>query len=463
MNQENQHQGQKVINLRDIFFYVLKRWKILVILFIVGAVFGSGYSYYRMKKTTETNKVENRKANLQKLIDSNNTEAFDMERVVRYRSLKEAYETAVYNEDSDHRIKGGDEVWTATKTFYLTTNEANLNGVRSFLAGTLNRNDRLMNLYDSSGTDWTFEEFSSTLAITLKINDLPDNSISTLESSRDGSLTVRVWALEEETVQKYMDILMGYVSEAEEYIREYYPGGYSMVLTADTTVYGVSNIITTLRKNLSDARANAYKAFKEAEAELTSNEKLYYQIYYGTYREKAGGFAKKWPVFGVFGFVFMGLFFIVLYYLTNGRLKNEDDLITTYGQKILAVTKINGKKKDPVTGLIERWESNKKLPENDENYLKALFRLLGDSRTVISGDPQNELINKVKDLAVGSNPAVSAVGCLSSEADAVTAAKEAERIVFVVHFGNTKTINFERELEVAQGVNTPVIGVVAIR
>ena len=101
MQKSENYQGEVIINIRDFFFYLLKKWPVFLILILAGALAGGLYAWIRSGKDL----TAARKAQLEQLLQTQNTsESINLEYVLQYKDLQEAYKAAAESGTSEERV-----------------------------------------------------------------------------------------------------------------------------------------------------------------------------------------------------------------------------------------------------------------------------------------------------------------------------------------------------------------------
>ena len=461
MNQNNIAMDEKYVNLRDMLFYVLKKWKLLLLFLIIGAMIGIAVSLVQMSASS----FDSQKKKIDSMVKSQNGyEKVDLEKVRQYKDAVDEYNAAVSSEQNSNRLKIGTRVWIATHTYFVTTTQENINLVSAYISGILNKTEDVQTLYENSGSDWTYDEFATTISISFKAYDAtvtPSGELATL--TRNASVTVRAWAEEEEDAVNLLNQLNDLYMQTINEIESIYPENFTNRRLRDSLKNSTVSTLTTLRENLKEKRVGAYNTMIKLGNNLSENEKLYYNVYYNKSYSPGIGFSKKWPVGAAIGVMFAGIVILIICFLADPRIKNENEISSVYGYNVLAIMARVRKKVRGLDALIQKWENNSKAPVNNKEYLKMALQTLDIRRGVASGDSNDATISRLAQNIAETDMRFIEAGSLAVDPEAQIKAKNADGVVFIIRLWYTKSYDFERDIEVARNLDTAVLGVVVIR
>ena len=459
MNQENINREDKYVNLRDMFFYILKKWKLLCMLFLIGALVGSAVSFIKMSNSS----LESQKKIVDALVQSQTAfEKVDLEKVRQYKEAVDDYNSAVNAEQSSNRLKIESKVWVATHTYFLTTTQKNINLVNAYISGILNKTEDVQMLYENSGSEWTYDEFATTISISFKEYEAPVAATDEL-ASRNATVTVRAWDEKQENAVSLLNQLNDLYMQTISEIEDIFPENFSNKFLRDSLKYSTVSTLTSLRESLKEKRISAYNTMSKLSSNLGENEVLYYNVYYNENYNPKSGFSKKWPVAAAIGFVLAGAIAFGIIYLMNPSIKNENEISLIYGYNVLAImARIRKKVKGP-DALIQRWENKGKAPVNNKDYLRTALQTLDIRRGVASGDVNDPTISRLAANIAESDLRFIEAGSLAVDPEAQIKVKNADGVVFIVRLWYTKSYDFERDIEVARNLDTAVLGVIVIR
>ena len=459
MNQDNRER-EKNIYLRDMFFYVLNKWKLLLILVLIGAILGGAVSVMKMSE----NSLESQKKRIDALVKSQvSFENIDLEKVRQYNDSVTDYNNAVATEQNSNRLKIGTKVWVGTHTYFLTLSQENINLVNAYITGILSRDDNLQMLYDNSGTDWTYDEFATTVSISFKAYEAVTTVTGEINPVRNATVTVRAWAEDQDDAVDLLNQLNDLYNQSTYNLELMYPGSFSSERITATMRNSTVSTLTSLRDSLREKRVTAYNNMTKLGKNLSDNEMLYYNIYYNDDYNPSGAFPKKWLIAFAAVLLIAGIIFFCIRYLLDSSIKNENDIGQIYGFNTLAImARVRKKTKGPAA-LIQRWDNKGKAPINNKEYLKMSLQTLDIRRGVVSGDVNDATISRLAATIAESDPRFIEAGSLSVDPEAQIKVKNADGVVFIVRLWYTKTYDFERDIEVARNLDSAVLGVIVIR
>ena len=101
MQKSEDYRDEVVVNIRDLFFYLLRKWPVFLILVLAGALAGGLFAWIRSGRDLTAAK----KAELEQIIQSQTTrESINLENVIQYKELQDAYKKAAESGNSEERV-----------------------------------------------------------------------------------------------------------------------------------------------------------------------------------------------------------------------------------------------------------------------------------------------------------------------------------------------------------------------
>ena len=143
----NNYEDVVEINLRSLFFYVLSKWKWILAFFLIGAIAGGIVSYVNMQNSTP----ENLEKRVEK-IDITDESKFNMEKIRQVADYQKLYDTQIAKDEDSFLLKmDPTKVYSSTITYYVFTNDQNINVIDTYLDNILNRDGQWEKLREASG------------------------------------------------------------------------------------------------------------------------------------------------------------------------------------------------------------------------------------------------------------------------------------------------------------------------
>ncbi|MBR3643562.1 MAG: hypothetical protein IKN57_08650 [Parasporobacterium sp.] len=172
MNSENEvfrNNDSVDINIRSMFFYVLLRWKKIILFFILGALIGSAISFVQM--------ANNKPGTIAKQVEKINTSSsnFNMERVRQVADYQKMYDAQVARDEESYLTKmNPSKVYSIASSYYVFSNEKNIDVIDTVLENMLNRNDEWQRLWKASGEFCSLNAFMELIKISFDQPESPD-------------------------------------------------------------------------------------------------------------------------------------------------------------------------------------------------------------------------------------------------------------------------------------------------
>ncbi len=326
------------IDLIDFLFYLLRRWKSLVAMILLGAVLGS--AFYVVKTTKAANDV------VEDYQPDADTEA-NMKLAAQYRRL---YDQQIdYNEHSIIMQMDSNQVYEGTLTYYLAAGEqTELLG--QLYTNVINDENVVAELKEAAGLtcdDQYVKELISCTTSKDAVNE--NNSLSgsvvndiqvkiTGEQVSNVMITYQIDYLDKETCEKMTEVLKNAVDAVTQKYQAVY-GVYTfdelqatVAVTVDQKYLDQQRTSATLVDNYLTKLTKLEDAFSDAEM-------TYYQTVYLEPEQEAEGVQAsdpqngisvkdliKWLVVGIFGFVVLWGACYFFKYLLDPSIKTLDEV-----------------------------------------------------------------------------------------------------------------------------------------
>lgn len=437
---------EETINLKDLFFYVVKQWKKILIGALIGLFIGCGFSLYKMYENTPENvlkKLENLEASE---INENN--------IIQYADYNSIYDKEIeYSKKSLLMNLNPNAVYTGNLSFSYSALDKNIRNIENYYDSLLDNNiSELSKIFDNK-----YEPSSLKELIEIDFINSDSNSIKTSSDNySSGYLYVKVVGENEEFVQLIINKIHEIVDAANTKVKS----DYSMVTINEdknSIIFGYNSEVSKKQTDKINLRQTLLNNLTVAKSKLSNNELLYYSYYYdydNTFAEQKLAFSKKWPVlFAVgFGILIAGCYF--LKYLFDGRLKTFDTIKDKYRLPLLGTLNTKNKTYTGIDKIINDLE-NKEY--NDLDYIKSSIGLIEGKKIMLCSE-----FNELNDEIAKLDNRLSVRGSLTNDTKSLDELKKTEGIILVSKLWDTKESDIQRQIDIANNAGKKILGVIGL-
>lgn len=430
------------IDLKDLFFHLCYRWRSIVIAAIIGAILLGAYQYYSVSKThaegKQTKEEKQFEIDLQDYRDSIENAQTNIQ---TYRKLIK--EKQDYLKESVYMKLDSQDEWFAYKRFYIKMDQAVL--------------DALPESAQEDPADYVAAVYTSTLKSGLKAEEMEvllgtgkkeyiDELVSVGADGGTNTVTVSVIGPDEETVITQLDYfvtrLMEYCQPQAQQV-----GNHTLSLVSEDCLSRTDSGLSSKQDEIGKQIIEWQEALKEQREELNELE--------GKEEPKAPGMHLL--RFSVIGFILGAFLLAAIYcvkYVLGGQLHSGSELSDRYGVPVFGEY-AKSRARKPGKGLdklFEKWEFRHAVTDR-QVVTEGIAALVGErfagKRLLLAGTiPQEKAEALCKDLNQRlDDNAVSAVGGLPTNADAVTAMKGADAVILVEEKYASRAADIERTAE----------------
>ena len=440
------------IDLRQMFWFLMRKWKLFVIALLAGALLGAGITIVQGEKT----------------VDSFDMEELDLEGVRQYVAYQQLYQDQLKRMQSSILLRmDPNAVYSGKMTCYLSAGyNTELMGMR--FAALLDQRDIWEELEAASGLDCREQDVRELVNITYTRKDEPN--VRLLSSDDPGSLpfsgviTISVTANTEESCEAMLGVLRERVAGMDAQYHETY-GNYSFETVSDQVNFGYNSGVALAQKEAADLQGVYLNQIKALEKELGKDELEYYSLVYEPEKaqEKDMLSKLKYPVFLAVLFAFLMVGIWCMRFAVDDRIKAAVDVGEMYGVYLLAALPSGAKPRRGIDGWLDRQAQKGDLGANSREYLLTALDTLKKKNILLCGEPADGGVREVTAWLSGQNPALQARGFLQSDAHAQQAAAGCDGVVVFVRLWKTRRVELEREIEICRTHGIPLLGVVAIK
>lgn len=459
------------INILDLLFYLLKKWRSLVIMICVGAILGSVIFCYK-KWTFEDS-----------ILNIENTTSFDnyevdadvrskMELAYRYRKFYE--KQLEYNQKSLIMDMNPQEVYRGELKYYIAKSE-DIKIIGEYYQNLFNNIEILEEMISVGNVDC--EPYYLNEIIGCTVNSDNDSTVGvniteTNESvncvSEDAIVIYNVSYSDEESCRKMMDVIKRYVDDLTLELKDKY-GLYRCEMYNDTVCKIISNEFLNHQKNSVDALKMYADQMSSIESSFEGTDKEFYEIEY-LGREQNQEVQElvfveslfKWIVLGICVLIVCWGVFYFICYLVNGKVKCIDEVKLKYQLPILGCIDNSEVKQNFVDATIVKIQKTCNQVSNSMNYVIRSIALLPVENAMLCYEGKNEKIEfMVTELNSKYNKKFI-VGNISLEEKALEKVIKQEGIILALELNKSLHSNIEKTIDICKIYDIKVLGIVVL-
>ncbi len=475
------YQYEREIDLIDLFHHILKRWRVIILVALIGAVILGAYNGYKQMQPPAEPTVEEK----EKALDELRKGLTDLE-VAEVDSLVESYKS--YAEVYADRVMYGQ------KSIYLNLDPEHVyRGFATYM---------ISNYYDNKG-EYTVENTDAGNIISL-YNVLIKDSI-TAERIRE----VTGWTSEEQYITDLISVgssgisilnlsimaptdaecrtILGILEERLEEVRDDVtknaPHDIEIISERFTEEYNQG--VSDARKGQNDTLVGLQTTMRNLSNPLTSAQKSYYnEIIKQEYPDELAEqkFSKfglvKYAVFGFFVGAFIVMMLVAVEYIARKVLRTPDDMALMFNTRVIGIVKAeDGIKKKQFLASIDKWFEKKfdrrlgLLPREQalemvSSEIAADMKKSDVKKLVITGTAGESAISEaVQDLELGLKDAGDISVSKSPLTDPVSVQRisEADGVVIVEKMGDSRLADIGKELDICRKLGISVLGSIVVK
>lgn len=434
----NEYTDEITIDLVDMVFFFLKKWRSLIAVVLIGALLGGAWAMLP-NPILEEDEIE-------APVLSNMEKALGFREL--YRQQKE------YNEESLLMNMDANRLYRGVITYHVSADKE-LNMVRAEYNALLNDDVNLL-LKEASGYDVDLKYIDELTGNSASIvtDEKGDNSTSTL------NVTYTVTCDDEEKCAVMLDVIREQVEQLQKELTRQY---------TDHSAVKVSDMVTQIsdgwyiqNQDSKKAQQNDYlDAAMKLEDAFSDDEARYYSVVLLGVEEEAPGlgyYAKKIIVIAFLGGVLWAVWFLMKY-LMDRNIKTVGEVLNVSGLFLLGRVKSEKNLKG-----IDKWLDalqEKTRPRLDESaYVASVIdsRKTGDA--VLCGNRTAEEVCRIMGELAQSCAGLIPCDFTFQSSAALKKAKEVGQVILVARTGKTQKAELLREIELCKMQNVKILGVV---
>ena len=483
-NMYNNYEDDMEIDLVDLMFYLLKKWRSLIVAIVIGVILGAGL--YVVKNYQQQAEQAAQEA---ELLKNDEDEAFDekdyniskdtkvnMDIAYQYRQLYN--KQLEYNQKSIIMQLDPNEVYAGVLEYYISA--GNNTGLLSELyQNILNDDDILEELKDASGfkceTPYIKELISSYVsddnAAFINVNSNVENV------EKHSFVTYRVVSTNQKSCEKMLQVLRERVEALQaEHEETYGAYGASEVSSAISQVTDTT-YLNAQRENV-DRLSNYLTTMKNAESAFSDDEKTYYTNKYlkkeyvdsdnaeeakAVLLEEAEPVSKvKWIAIGVILLVMIWGGYYVVRYLLDQRIKTVSELQNTYHLPVIGIVQTETNDSKGLDKMLDHLYQNTKQKPDTLEYVIQAINAMQTERAVLCGDIEIPEVKKLMEELSDSCEHMKTGDFISKNIESLEHAKVAGNEILVVRVDKNRRKEIEKEIESCRLQKISMVGVVVV-
>ena len=465
---ENYDMDEMEIDLIDFLFYLLRRWKSLVAMILLGAVLGS--AFYVVKTTKSSN------AAVEDYQPDADTEA-NMKLAAQYWKLYD--QQMDYNEHSIVMQMDPNQVYEGTLTYYLAAGEQTERLAQLF-TDIVNDPAVLEELKETAGLDCKDQYVKELVSSTMsqknvdESSDLTANVVNNLQvtvpvdSISNTVITYQVAYLSQETCEKMVAVLQDAVASAtQKYVDTY--GEYEFDQLQNVVAVTVDEKYLEKQKTSAALVNNYLTKLAELEDAFDDTEMDYYQTVYlsndSTFNAQEQVAQKnislkamcKWLLVGIVAFAFIWGTLQLAKYLTDSVIKTLDEVKK---MKLPVIGYVRNEKAH--MSILDRMEQKKNDISDSTDYIAATINAFPEQQILLCGDLNNVWEQQMLDEIQKRTSNLAITDWIHEDITALKNAKKSDGVIFAINLRKTSIKQLQKALDVCKLQKITVLGVVVI-
>lgn len=483
-NMYNNYEDDMEIDLVDLLFYLLKKWRSLIVAIVIGVILGAGL--YVVKNHQQQAEQAAQEA---ELLKNDEDETFDekdyniskdtkvnMDIAYQYRQLYN--KQLEYNQKSIIMQLDPNAVYAGVLEYHISAgNNTGLLG--ELYQNILNEDDVLEELKDASGfkcetpyikevvSSWTSDDNAAFINVNSNGENVEKHSF----------VTYRVVSTNQKSCEKMLQVLRERVEALQTENEEIYGAyGASEVSSAISQVTDTT-YLNAQRENV-DRLSNYLTTMKNAESAFSEDEKTYYTNKYlvkeyvdsdnaeeakAVLLEEAEPVSKvKWIAIGAILLVMTWGAYYVVRYLQDQRIKTVSELQNTYHLPVIGIVQTVANNSKGLDKMLEHLYRNIKQKPDTLEYVIQAINAMQTEKSVLCGDTEIPEVKKLMEELSNSCEHVIIGDFISKNIESLKHAKAAENEILVVCVDKNRRKEIEREMESCRLQKINILGIVVV-
>lgn len=462
---ENYDMDEMEIDLIDFLFYLLRRWKSLVAMVVLGAVLGS--AFYVVKTTKSSN------AAVEDYQPDADTEA-NMKLAAQYRKLYN--QQMDYNEHSIVMQMDPNQVYEGTLTYYLAAGEQTERLAQLF-TDIVNDPTVLAELKEAADLDCEDQYVKELVSSTMSQKEMGDSGLTAnvvnnlqvtapVDSMSNTVITYQVVYLNQETCEKMIAVVQdAVVSVAQRYVDIY--GEYEFeqlqsvvaviadekYLEAQKYSIGLMDNYLTKLTTLENAFSDADKAYYKT-VYLSNNSSLNVQNQM-VQKNISLKIMCKWLLVGIIAFMFIWGALQLAKYLTNSDIKTLDEVKK---MKLPVIGYVRNKKAH--MSILDRMEQKKNGISDSIDYIAATINVFPEQQILLCVNLNDAWEKQVAGEVQEKTSNIIIANWIHEDITALENAKKSDGVILGINLRKTSISQLQRALDICKLHKIIVLGAI---
>lgn len=448
----------RVINLKHLFFFLLKRWRSLIALILIGAVLGGAYGFYKDSRPEYDPYAEGNEADARQLQE--------LERIYRNYQL--------VNEDAERnyvvQLPEDVQYYTGTLTAYVDAADDKTTRLMGDLFNVKNDETYLEALAEivNLGSDMNRSSLAGMLEYQYTVGN-NSTTVSIYTADTDGNYGLLTYTVHYATSEQF-DRIVAYLKERlnrldGEY-RENYEN-YTFDLLGVTKAEEDRSVTFQQRRTAAQASVdnlNRFMTILETAEKTTSPYNgaslgKYFRQHVMVSSEKAEtGVMKKMLVLGAFGMIVLWGCYWIFVYVVRDRVYTRNAVALEHGLLVLGVAGSDAPK-NPIDRFLARLEGRRDF--NSAEYLTRSLASLGEAPLILCSLSDEPADKALADTLKEGNADLR-VGNVTKDAELLSEAGESPAVVFLVRLGATRNQDLTAAMQVCRLHGYRILGAVLV-
>lgn len=477
-NYTNMYDDEMEINLIDLMFYLLRQWRTLLIVLVIGAVAGGGIHMVKkaqaLEESSEEEEIDFSEYEVEPEVRSN------MEIATGYRVLYD--KQLEYNENSLIMKMDPSQVYYGELKYYLTAGD-NTRLISELYTNIFSDNSILEEIKDTAGLDCDIQYLREIISSSasrergdsIEINTVISELLEQAELGYNNSIVYfTLNFFDEDTCKQILKVIENHVSEMTAKLQEQY-GDFTFVELNNSVRFNINNDYLNRQKAAVDALSTYLGNITRIEGTFEEEDLEYYRSEYLSRENlldedeeieetEEFNYLKnliKWLLVAVFlACACWGGYYCVKY-LFDKRIKTSDELQDVYHLRLLGKLEKPKEEKNVIDRKLAEYERKWSSPADSISHVKGMILSLNKKKILFSGNLDKETLDIVQDLWEKES-GFKHMGFVHQDDEALHEAKDSEGVIIVAEVNETISREIRRELEVCRIQGIPVLGTVVV-
>lgn len=458
------------INLMDLIFYLLKRWKTLIGAILLGAVIGG--AFFMRKKLAD---VQTPPASVIEKYTVDPDVRSNMELAFQYRQLYA--QQMEYNQNSFIMQMDPGEVYVGVLKYYVTAGEQT-NPICEHFLGLLGESDMLGELKNAADLDCEEQYLNEIISASTTKNDKTVIAIDDGSVFDDAVVVYSVFFKDADSCQRMLDVIQTRAEALNRELQSVY-GEYRFENIQKTVKLTINNDYLNRQKSYTDAVNTYLSNFTKIENAFEEDDLKYYKaVYLENEKPVEGGsesadIAEPGPQDNkkevtrsvLIGIVILGVFwaaFYILKYIFDNRVKSAQELQRCYGLNLLGRIEYSKKTPRGVDKLLSEMNRKRKGNADTLEYIASMIKSLDVQHPLVCVDHTHQgaktFVNALAEICTNMKQG----DLLHQEGGTLEIAKSVDGVILTAVVGYTSQRQIRRDLDICRLQKIPVLGVLVI-